>query len=201
MAGSQFDSLLNKILEHAKQVGGVKTENVTLERFIVAMIDYASDAGIADVSLRERKKLMDTLKEYFPFAKPDFSDVKADFLAHIGNRGGLAFVDGLYMQQLIRQLSVEANEKGMNCLTSDMLIKGIFDNPNNFIRDYSKARKGKTAKEESKEEEPDPISELIGRLNKLVDEKKAGDNDDKRDNKPEDKDERRGRKHEIAELT
>ena len=147
MSNLQFNKTLTMLLENAKKVGGRQNEYASAESFIVAVIDFVVGGNISDDDRDQAGKLLFILHDTFPFSSEDFADVKKELLSHITEKTTVSYMDIVYMNLKIskaRELAMKHQQKE---LLAHTLLKGIFDDPNEYIKNYLSSRNEKIEKE------------------------------------------------------
>lgn len=147
MSNLQFNKTLVMLLENAKKVGEKQSEHASAERFIVAVIDFVACGNFGDDDRDQAKELLTILADNLPFSSEDFADVKKVFLSHINEKPTLSYMDIVYMNLKIskaRELALKHQQKELQAQT---VLKGIFDDPNEFIKTYLSSRSDRAEKE------------------------------------------------------
>ena len=143
--------LLDKILEYATSIGEGSKNTLTAERYVVSIFDVVNGETAFEVDQGDRNMLSAVMKEYFPAAAHDFSDVKELFINHINNSKHLYYLDGVYMLQHIQMAKNAAKIQSSPVLTPAILLSCIFNDPCTFIRELFAENNKKAARQTTPE--------------------------------------------------
>lgn len=131
MADIKNDWLLDKILDHAKNLG--ENYSLTAEKYIVSVIDIITKEKDAEDVDQDVINKVNSLLSAFTNDENDLDKVRDTFIQHIDNSSG-GFMDGLYMQQTVFKAREIAKSNDDDYLSADVLLGCIIKEPDAFIK-------------------------------------------------------------------
>ncbi|MGN0113840.1 MAG: AAA family ATPase, partial [Acutalibacteraceae bacterium] len=137
MSDIKYNNSLEKVIEFAKSRLKGDNASLTAERFIISVMlavfedDYAFGQD-------EKQTLHLALIEHFPFESVGYESIKDYFFEKLEKE---SYLDSLYMQQRIIESQEFAKKKGMEQLTTYVLLMSIFERPNEYIEKCMKGQR------------------------------------------------------------
>ncbi|MBE6974157.1 MAG: AAA family ATPase [Ruminococcaceae bacterium] len=128
----QNDQLLNKIVEHARQVGSKKNYPLTAERYLVALVD------VLDGSYPLEGADLEAVQKIFRDIGVDVHRLKRLLLGHIEGGRSMVYLDDLYMKKKMSEAQQKAAAAAQPYLTAEVLLRCILEDPTDAIRDSVK---------------------------------------------------------------
>lgn len=154
MAELKNNSLLEKIIQYSKTIGGGDQNSLTVERFIVSVIDAVSGVPEIELTDDEQETLEQMLFSRFAISREELPALKALFTSQI-EENQTSFVSSMHMRTCIYKARQDAQNSGMEQLTAEVVLKKIFENPNAFMMQAF----GATFKKDDDEETPEQPQE------------------------------------------
>ena len=167
MTDIKNSAILEQILEYARQIGGNGRSAMTVERYLLAIIDYVVGKMVVDPKDESFEKTVNILTDNVS-GEPDFESTRNELAAFINNNPDPSFIAGLAFQQRMYKAKELAKQAGLEELSPSFLLQCIFDDPDDFIKDH--ICKGK---------KPDqPVAEAVQDSLEKVEEKNVERNDE-----------------------
>lgn len=130
MAEMKHNALLEKLLEHAKTVGDKPNAPLSVERFLVALLDAM------DGTFRlEPNESVSSAEKLIRVAGIDPVKSKETLLAHIRNSKGLPVLDELNMKKRMDEAADKAKKEKQDEVTPEHLLLCILVSPTLAIRE------------------------------------------------------------------
>lgn len=159
MAELKYNTLLNKLVEYAKTVGGRKNAPLTAERFLVSILD-----AMDSVFRIEAGQNVSNVAKLIMEAGIDRAEGKAILLAYINQDNGTSFLDDLYMKKKLGVAMTKANAEKLDCLTPELLLQCILEDPSEEIKKCLHAIDSREPEFVTKEKDMAMILEEFDRL-------------------------------------
>lgn len=151
MSSLKHSKTLDDLLERSRRIGVVQNGAAKAERFIVAVIEFAAERSGSASDNDAKNELETILANYLPFSSKDRSDVKADLLAHINETVSESYVGSVYMQITLKKARIRAEKTIKNELDACDVLTCIFEEPNEFLKEYISLRSKNARKRVSEE--------------------------------------------------
>ncbi len=131
MAEVKNSDLLDDLIEYAENLTEDQKKTVTAERYLVAVIDFVTEAKESE--LGEEGRAMKTL---LSSKIRDLSSVRAYAMEYLETLRLPSYMDALYFQKHMFEAREAAQKKKSDCLTADALLESIFRDPNENIAGF-----------------------------------------------------------------
>ena len=95
MAEINNSSVLDRILEYARSLGGASGAAMTAERFLLSLIDTVEGVSGVELSGAERSELSELLARNLSASGSDFSEIRAQLRSRIGEKRSTGYLDSL----------------------------------------------------------------------------------------------------------
>ena len=143
MAEFKYTSALEQLIQYAKALCDEKNVPFTAERYLIAIIDLIEGRfGLEHDEIAAKCTLKEILGEDL-----DFPKVRNDLLGYIASKKGSSFLDDLYMKKRLTDANAKAQTNGMDCISPELLLRCIVDDPSEAIKlclSYRIENSGKT---------------------------------------------------------
>lgn len=129
-------SVLDILINYAKNIGNKSVESASAERFIVAVCDFVDGSFSIDEPNDNSKE---NLNQLLTKIGVDIEKLKNNLLIHINEENAsLSFMDGLYLQKKALEAKSKAQKKNISSITPELLLECVLSDPTDAIKNSIK---------------------------------------------------------------
>ena len=122
-------TLLDRLINAAKALGQ-RPGALTAERLVLAAAEFvASQQG----NVQERQEV-EGFAQYLRTSKVSLNTLRNRLIPYVNADRSQSYLDGLYIQKKLYDAKVRARQMNMNCVTVDVLLKCVLDDPTDMLR-------------------------------------------------------------------